>query len=115
LEGLADLEVASVMAAADVLCAPSWSEGFGFAALEAMASGAPVVVSNRGSLPEVVGEAGVIVEPTAEAIADALESVVRDRCLAERLTRAGLDRSQMFTWEATVAGWADVLEEAASR
>jgi glycosyltransferase involved in cell wall biosynthesis len=115
LRGLSELEVASVMAGADALCAPSWSEGFGFAPLEAMACGTPVVVSNRGSLPEVVGNAGLVVEPEPQAIADALESVLRDPERSALLGQAGRERSRSFSWNATTAGWIDVLQEAANR
>ena len=115
LRGLSEIEVASVMAGASALCAPSWSEGFGFAPLEAMASGTPVVVADRGSLPEVVGEAGLVVEPGARALADALQSVLGDPARAMSLAAAGRERSRRFSWRASAAGWMDVLEEAASR
>ena len=63
LRGLAEPELAAVIAGAAVLCLPSWFEGFGLPALEAIACGVPVVVSDRGALPEVVGDAGLIVSP----------------------------------------------------
>lgn len=114
LSALTEGEVAAVIAGADALCAPSWSEGFGFAALEGMASGVPVVVSNRGALPEVVGGAGIVAEPEADAIATALVSVLNDRHHAADVGHAGLERSREFSWEATAAGWLRVLEEAVS-
>ena len=114
LTGLTEGEVAAVIAGADALCAPSWSEGFGFAALEGMASGVPVVVSNRGALPEVVGGAGIVTEPESDAIAAALLSVLNDDQRAADVGAAGLERSHEFSWGATAAGWLRVLEEAVS-
>ena len=59
------------MAGAAAFCLPSLMEGFGLTALEAMSCGVPVVVSDRGSLPEVVGDAGLVVAPTVDAVRDA--------------------------------------------
>ena len=112
LMGLSEVDLASVMAGASALCAPSLSEGFGLTPLEAMASGTPVVVSNRGALPEVVGSAGLVVEPNADAIASALRSVLSDDRLAKTLGEAGRLRSELFTWESAARGWLAVLEEA---
>jgi glycosyltransferase involved in cell wall biosynthesis len=108
-----DAELAGLMAGAAAFCLPSLYEGFGLTALEAMACGAPVVVSDRGSLPEVVGEAGVVTEPTPTAIADALRRVLSDPELARRLSAAGRARAAQFTWARTAAGWLAVLREAA--
>lgn len=110
-----DHELASLMAGAEAFCLPSLYEGFGLSALEAMACGAPVVVSNRGALPEVVGDAGVVVEPTAEQIAGALASLLRDPERARRLRLAAAERARTFTWEKTAAGWLRVLLLAAER
>jgi glycosyltransferase involved in cell wall biosynthesis len=108
-----DTELAALMAGADAFCLPSLYEGFGLTALEAMACGAPVVVSNRGALPEVVGDAGLVVDPAPRPLTDALRTVLRDRSLAERLGRAGVERASAFTWERTAQGWLSVLLEAA--
>ena len=115
LRGLSDEALAGVMAAADALCLPSRSEGFGFTVLEAMSCGTPVVVSDRGSLPEVVGAAGIVVEPESESVADGLHSVISDPAVRSRLGRQGMERSRSFTWEAAAAQWRKVLEEAARR
>ena len=88
LVGLSDDQLASVMASATRLCAPSRHEGFGLTVLEAMATGIPVVVSDRGSLPEVVGAAGVIVSPTASAVAEALRTIIDAPEAAASLGRA---------------------------
>ena len=77
-----DAELAALMAGAAAFCLPSLYEGFGLTALEAMACGAPVVVSDRGALPEVVGDAGVIVAPSADGVRSALARILRDPELA---------------------------------
>jgi glycosyltransferase involved in cell wall biosynthesis len=108
-----DAELAALMAGADAFCLPSFFEGFGLPALEAMACGAPVVVSNRGALPEVVGDAGVVVEPTADAVEEALHRVITEPGLADRLRRAGVERAGRFSWPRTAAGWLEALRAAA--
>jgi glycosyltransferase involved in cell wall biosynthesis len=93
---------------------PSLAEGFGFPVLEAMACGAPVVTSNTTSLPELAGEAALLVDPTdEEAIADALGRVLEDPGLAQRLRERGLDRSALYSWDAcgdaTVAAYREAI------
>lgn len=112
LRGLSDVELAAVMAGATAFCLPSLWEGFGLTALEAMACGVPVVVANRGSLPEVVGDAGVVSEPDAEALEEALYGILTDPERLATLSRDGLRRSVGFTWQATAQRWCDVLHEA---
>ena len=111
--GLPDLDLARLMSGADAFCLPSFHEGFGLPALEAMASGAPVIVSNRGALPEVVGEAGLVVEPTSEAVEAALLRALTDAGVAEGLRRAGPDRARGFSWARTGEGWLRILGLAA--
>jgi len=78
-------------------------EGFGFQPLEAMACGAPVVASSSTSIPEVVGDAAVLVDPrNAGALADALARVLEEDGLAADLRRRGLERAREFTWDRTV-------------
>jgi glycosyltransferase involved in cell wall biosynthesis len=85
--------------AADLFVYPSEYEGFGLPALEALACGTPVVASNRSSLPEVVGEAGVLVDPTdTGAMADAMQRVLEDERLQSRLSAAGPEQARPFTW-----------------
>ena len=84
---------------ARVLVMPSLDEGFGLPALEAMSAGVPVIVSSRGSLPEVVQGAGAQVNPSdIDALATALERAVGDQNWAMHAAQAGLDRARSFTW-----------------
>ncbi|MBI2886692.1 MAG: glycosyltransferase family 4 protein [Chloroflexi bacterium] len=80
---------------------PSFYEGFGLPPLEAMACGTPVVASNVASLPEVLGDAALLVAPAdTEGIADAISRLVRDAGLRERLRQQGLARARRFSWAA---------------
>ncbi|NOZ06114.1 MAG: glycosyltransferase family 4 protein [Chloroflexi bacterium] len=89
--------------AAKVFAYPSWYEGFGLPVLEAMACGTPVVTSNVSSLPEVAGQAALLVHPgDAGALAEALARVLRDETLAADLRTRGLARAQAFSWQRTV-------------
>jgi glycosyltransferase involved in cell wall biosynthesis len=108
-----DTELASLMADSDAFCLPSRFEGFGLTALEAMACGAPVVCSDRGALPEVVGEAAVVTAPDADSVEQGLRRVLEDPGLAERLRAAGRRRAAGFTWERTALGWLRSLQRAA--
>jgi len=84
---------------ARVLLMPSLDEGFGLPALEAMSAGVPVIVSSRGSLPEVVQDAGAQVDPSdIDALTAALERALFDQNWASQAARAGLDRARAFTW-----------------
>ena len=99
IEGLDPAELPAVYNLARVLAHPAWYEGFGFPPLEAMACGTPVVVSDRASLPEVVGEAGLIAPADdPDAWRKALEKVVGDSDLAADLKRRGILRAAQFSW-----------------
>ncbi|HKC63456.1 MAG TPA: glycosyltransferase family 1 protein [Pyrinomonadaceae bacterium] len=81
---------------------PSYFEGFGLPPLEAMQCGAPVVAGNQTSLPEVVGDAGLLVDPfDVEALAGAIARMIDDFALRERLQSRGLKRASHFSWRAT--------------
>jgi glycosyltransferase involved in cell wall biosynthesis len=88
---------------AGVFVFPSLYEGFGLPPLEAMASGTPVVTSNVSSLPEVAGDAALLVDPyNSTAIADGIERVLRDVSLRATLREKGLARARQFSWHASV-------------
>jgi len=95
-----DEDLPAIYSAAELFVFPSLYEGFGLPPLEAMACGTPVVVSNTSSLPEVVGEAGLMVDPRdVRALAEAMERVLTDEHLRAELTANGLERARQFTWE----------------
>ncbi|MDO8560023.1 MAG: glycosyltransferase family 1 protein [bacterium] len=92
------------------LAYPSYYEGFGLPALEAMAAGTPVVASSATSLPEVVGAAGVLVDPyDISSIAEGLRAVLNDENFARRLSAAGRLRAQDFSWDETARKTAPVI------
>ena len=95
-------DLTRVYASADCFLFPSLMEGFGFPPLEAMASGLPVVCSNRPSLPEVVDSAAIICDPLDDrSLSEACLSTLSDSETREALRRAGLTQAGHFTWEAT--------------
>lgn len=100
-------------AAATVFAFPSIYEGFGMPPLEAMACGTPVVTSNTSSLPEVVADAGLMVDPrSAEALADALCRILGDAELHADLVARGLQRATHFTWATTAERTLRAYEQA---
>jgi glycosyltransferase involved in cell wall biosynthesis len=102
LEGVAYQDLPALYSGAGVLCLPSFYEGFGLPPLEAMACGTPVVVAQRASLPEVVGDAGLLIDPdNPYSITDALRRVLTDPALATVLRQRGLVRASTFTWRET--------------
>ncbi|MGE0445624.1 MAG: glycosyltransferase family 4 protein [Vicinamibacterales bacterium] len=95
---------------------PSLDEGFGFPALEAMSAGVPLVASTRGSLPEVAGDAGVLVDPEdAAALADALQRIVTDQAFALGRANAGLVRARAFSWASAAQSLREAYLEASAR
>ncbi len=94
---------------ARLLALPSLAEGFGLTALEAMACGTPVVAANTSSIPEVVGDAGLLVDPREPAaLADAILRLLTDEPLQKELSARGLARAARFSWERRRArswGW----------
>ena len=106
---VSDRQLRSLFAAASVYLHPSLYEGFGLTVLEAMAQGCPVVTSNVYSLPEVAGDAALLVDPTSVAeIADAIEAICTDSALACGLADRGRERIKAFSWQACAAGVMDV-------
>ena len=97
---------------ADVFVFPSLYEGFGLSPLEAIASGTPVVASNVSSLPEVLGDAAVLVDPLEPgSIADGITRVLEDDALRAELRRKGLARAGRFSWERSVKQVRRIYEE----
>ncbi len=108
-------ELVQLYGASSGLVYPSRYEGFGFPVLEAMANRCPVITTNTSSLPEVVGDAGVLVPPgDSQAIADAMQRLMADHVFTERLRDEGYRRSQLFRWgsvaEATWRVWDRLLQ-----
>lgn len=98
---------------AAALAYPSRYEGFGFPPLQAMAAGVPVVTTTAGALPEVVGDGALLVDPgDRDALAGALDRVLRGGADVEDLVRRGLERSRSFTWEACADGLVALYRDA---
>jgi glycosyltransferase involved in cell wall biosynthesis len=99
---VADEELPALYGAAEVFVFPSLFEGFGLPVLEAMACGAPVVCSNATSLPEVAGDAALMVSPQDTAgLATAIQRVLADAELRAKLASLGMAQARRFTWEET--------------
>lgn len=98
--------------AADILIAPSLHEGFGITLIEAMSCGIPVITSKVSAMPEVVGDAGVLVDPTDyQAIADAVCHLQNNPVYYQELVKKGLVRAKSFTWEKTAEQIAEIYEK----
>lgn len=98
--------------AADLLLAPSLYEGFGLTIVEAMACGTPVITSNVSSLPEVAGDAAVMIDPMdIDGIVDAVYQVQQDATHRQRLIERGVERAKVFTWEKMAEQVAQVYEQ----
>ena len=99
LGSVGDLELAMLYSLADVFAFPSFFEGFGVPLIEAMACGAPVVTSNISSMPEVVGDAALTVDPhSTDELAQAITRLLNDEALRTELRQKGYARAQLFTW-----------------
>lgn len=99
---VSEAELVGLYNLADVFVFPSLYEGFGMPVLEAMACGTPVVCSRAASLPEVAGDAALLVDPSdPSAFAEAIGRILEDSELARALRERGLARSRLFTWERT--------------
>ena len=102
--------------AADLLIAPAFHEGFGITLLEAMACGTPVITANVSAMPEVVGDAGILVDPNdSQAIADAVYRLHNEPLYYQELRERGLDRVKSFTWEKVARQMSGVYEHLLDR
>ena len=96
-----DKDLPALYRSATALVYPSLFEGFGLPPLEAMACGTPVITSNNSSLPEVVGEAGLLIDALDEnSIGQAILQVCSDETLRNKLSNAGIERAKIFSWQA---------------
>ena len=97
---VADEDLAALYSEALVFVYPSFYEGFGLPPLEAMQCGTPAITSNTTSLPEVVGDAGIMIPPTdLDALCDAMLSIYKSPSLRENLSKRSLERAKKFSWE----------------
>ena len=111
-----DRELNTLYRSADAFCFVSIFEGFGLPAVEAMAGGCPVVASSTTSLGEVVGDGGLLVEPTdTTAIRDALRKVATDSALRDDLSARGLQRSRSFSWQKAACETVQLYHDIADR
>jgi glycosyltransferase involved in cell wall biosynthesis len=109
-------DLVALYSMAEAFIFPSWIEGFGLPVLEAMTCGAPVIASNRGSIPEVAGEAALLVDAEdAAGLARSIERVLTDPAEAERLRQLGFARAAGFSWANTARRVLDVYQCAAQR
>ncbi len=105
-------DVPLLMKAAEAFVFPSLYEGFGMPPLEAMACGVPVICSNRSSLPEVVGQAGLLVNPlSVRELMESMKRVILDKRLRETLSRRGVEQAQKYTWNAAAEAMIKVCHE----
>ena len=108
---VSDEDLAVLYNLAEVFVLPSLWEGFGLPALEAMACGTPVLSSDRSSLPEVVGQAGSLFDPTrVDALKELLYTVLESRPLREKMSEMGLVQAKKFSWDKTADSTLDVYE-----
>jgi glycosyltransferase involved in cell wall biosynthesis len=113
---VSDEELRDLYRGATAYIDPTRYEGFGYGVLEAMACGAPVVASDVTSIPEVVGDAGLLCAPgSADAFADAVRRLVEDAGLRAQLRSRGIERAGRFDWDATGAGLSAAIAAALRR
>lgn len=110
LERVDDEALPAVLRHACLFVYPAWAEGFGMPVAEAMASGVPVLTSNTSSLPEVAGPGALLVDPgSPEALAQAMDRLLRDPALRQQLVEAGLQHVRRFDWQRSAGTFVDSL------
>jgi glycosyltransferase involved in cell wall biosynthesis len=113
---LADADLPAAYSGAVATALPSLYEGFGLSAAESLACGTPVAGASTSSIPEVLGEAGLLFDPqSVPEMADALATLATDDALRARLAHAGLERAGLFSWARCAATVGSVLEAVALR
>jgi glycosyltransferase involved in cell wall biosynthesis len=106
-----DEEIVSLYRNAAVFVYPSLYEGFGLPVLEAMAQGCPVIASNVSSLPEVVGDAAVLIDPfNTTELAEAIIKVLGDDELKREMSNKGINRAKLFSWDRTAEKYVEVFD-----
>jgi glycosyltransferase involved in cell wall biosynthesis len=111
---IADEALPALYYGARLFCFPSLFEGFGLPVLEAQAHGVPVMTANNSALPEIAGDAALLVDPTdVDAIADAMLQLSQDEALRQRLITAGYENVKRFSWEKAAQETLAVLLRAA--
>jgi glycosyltransferase involved in cell wall biosynthesis len=104
-------ELSALIGSAEALCYVSLFEGFGLPIVEAMATGVPVLCSNRNSMAEIAGHAAILVDPeNINDIAKGLHQLERDKNLRKKLITTGLERSKLYRWDRTAEQYRDVLQ-----
>lgn len=113
---LEEKELVALYQAADLFIDPSLYEGFGLQVVEAMSCGAPVITSNLTSLPEIVGDAGILVDPTdISGLESALAQVLMDAQLRSSMRQKSLERAKFFSWDKTVRETLAIYDELLKR
>jgi len=113
---LPDKDLGGMYRCADVFIYPSLFEGFGFPLLEAMACGVPVICSNTSSLPEIAGDAAILVNPySINALAHAMRMLISNQSEKDRLTQCGYNRIKQFSWEAAARKTFKIYSELRSK
>lgn len=109
-------ELPYLYSGAEIFIFPSLFEGFGMPVIEAMACGTPVVASNRSSIPEIAGDAALLVDPlNIDGIAEAMYNLLSDQYLKKRLVEKGLKRAMAFSWEKAVRETLELYREVAKQ
>ena len=108
-----DQDLPALYCGADLFVYPSLYEGFGLPPLEAMACGTPVITSNTSSLPEVVGDAAILIDPfDIDGLTQAMFDVLSDGELQKRLSASGQDQARLFSWEETARQTLAIYQQA---
>lgn len=112
LENVISEDLPAIYSSAELFVYPSLYEGFGLPPLEAMACGTPVITSNVSSLPEVVGDAAIMIDPNnSDELADQISKVLNDKDLQKRLREKGFERAKLFSWDKSALETIKVYEE----